>query len=182
MRLLFASIILATLSSPLLAQHSHHGSHSPSPSPAGSPYAEFRTRTIKTLSAQQIDDLRAGRGMGLALAAELNSYPGPMHVLEHEQALGLTAGQKTSLNALMVSMRADAIKAGQAMIESESALDRLFADGKANNDALNSAVFRAAQAAGEVRLVHLRTHILVKKDLTPEQITTYNRLRGYVGP
>ncbi len=120
--------------------------------------------------------------MGLALAAELNSYPGPMHVLEHEQALGLTAGQKTSLNALMVSMRADAIKAGQAMIESESALDRLFADGKANNDALNSAVFRAAQAAGEVRLVHLRTHILVKKDLTPEQITTYNRLRGYVGP
>src|SRR5262249_38796943 len=26
-------------------------------------------------------DLRAGRGMGLALVAELNGYPGPMHVL-----------------------------------------------------------------------------------------------------
>jgi hypothetical protein len=34
-------------------------------------------RDIKTLSNQQIADLRAGRGMGLALAAELNGYAGP---------------------------------------------------------------------------------------------------------
>jgi hypothetical protein len=50
--------------------------------PAQSPYAGMQTRPIKALSAQQIDDLKAGRGMGLALAAELNGYPGPSHVLE----------------------------------------------------------------------------------------------------
>jgi hypothetical protein len=36
------------------------------------PYAGMQTRPIKALSDQQIADLRAGRGMGLALAAELN--------------------------------------------------------------------------------------------------------------
>jgi hypothetical protein len=35
------------------------------------PYAGFEQRPIKALSTQQIDDLRHGRGMGLALAAEL---------------------------------------------------------------------------------------------------------------
>lgn len=43
------------------------------------PYAGMERRPIKALSQQQIDDLRAGRGMGLALAAELNGYPGPSH-------------------------------------------------------------------------------------------------------
>ena len=46
------------------------------------PYAGLQARPVKALSDQQIADLRAGRGMGLALAAELNGYPGPMHVLE----------------------------------------------------------------------------------------------------
>src|SRR4051812_36526408 len=49
---------------------------------SGQPYAGLEQRPIKALSQQQADDLRTGRGMGLALAAELNGYPGPSHVLE----------------------------------------------------------------------------------------------------
>jgi hypothetical protein len=49
---------------------------------AQSPYSGMQTRSIKALSEQQVADLTAGRGMGLALAAELNGYPGPFHVLE----------------------------------------------------------------------------------------------------
>ncbi|HEY0442316.1 MAG TPA: hypothetical protein VGD36_19780, partial [Xanthobacteraceae bacterium] len=41
------------------------------------PYAGLEARPVKALS-EQIADLRAGRGMGLALAAELNGYPGPL--------------------------------------------------------------------------------------------------------
>ena len=37
---------------------------------AQTPYAGMQTRPIKALSEQQIADLSAGRGMGLALAAE----------------------------------------------------------------------------------------------------------------
>jgi hypothetical protein len=49
---------------------------------AQSPYTGMETRSIKSLSNEQVADLREGRGMGLALAAELNGYPGPAHVLE----------------------------------------------------------------------------------------------------
>ena len=41
---------------------------------AQQPYAGFELRSIKALSDQQVADLKAGRGMGLALAAELNGY------------------------------------------------------------------------------------------------------------
>lgn len=43
----------------------------------GTPYAGMQSRPIKALSDKQVSDLRAGRGMGLALAAELNGYLGP---------------------------------------------------------------------------------------------------------
>jgi hypothetical protein len=53
-RALLAFLFIAVLSDPVVAQHS-------------GPYAGFEQRPIKSLSAQQIEDLRRGRGMGLAL-------------------------------------------------------------------------------------------------------------------
>ena len=44
---------------------------------AQTPYAGMQKRPIKALSEQQVADLGAGRGMGLALAAELNAIPAP---------------------------------------------------------------------------------------------------------
>jgi hypothetical protein len=64
---------------------------------AQSPYAGMQTRPVKALSEQQVSDLRAGRGMGLALAAELNGYPGPMHVLELADRLDLSADQRAKV-------------------------------------------------------------------------------------
>jgi len=58
---------------------------------AQTPYAGMQTRPIKALSEQQVADLGAGRGTGLALAAELNGYPGPSHVLELADKLDLSA-------------------------------------------------------------------------------------------
>src|SRR6476659_5183547 len=64
------------------------------------PYAGLQNRPIKTLSDQQIADLNAGRGMGLALAAELNGYPGPIHTIELEDKLHLSPAQVAQLRAL----------------------------------------------------------------------------------
>jgi hypothetical protein len=58
----------------------------------------MQTRPIKALSEQQVADLQAGRGMGLALPAELNGYPGPAHVLELADKLGLSADQRASVH------------------------------------------------------------------------------------
>ena len=61
---------------------------------------ECRPRSIKALSEQQVNELGAGRGMGLALAAELNGYPGPSHVLELADKLELSADQRAKVQRL----------------------------------------------------------------------------------
>ncbi|MEO8319793.1 MAG: hypothetical protein ABI561_15865 [Bradyrhizobium sp.] len=58
---------------------------------AQSPYAGMQDRPVKALSEQQVADLKAGRGMGLALPAELNGYPGPSHLLELADRLNLSS-------------------------------------------------------------------------------------------
>jgi hypothetical protein len=76
------------------------------------PYKGMETRSIKALSDQQIADLKNGRGMGLALSAELNGYPGPIHVLELSDQLGLSADQKSRIENLFESMKAEAVPVG----------------------------------------------------------------------
>ena len=86
----------------------------PASSQSQSPYVGFQDRPIKSLSDQQIGDLRAGRGMGLALAAELNGYPGPAHVLELASSLQLMEQQRTKVEVLFAAMKAEAIPLGQS--------------------------------------------------------------------
>src|SRR4051794_26061952 len=87
------------------------------------PYAGMQTRAIKALSDQQIADLKAGRGMGFALAAELNGFPGPIHVLEFGDALALTPDQRTRVQALIDDMKAEARPLGEQLIAQEADLD-----------------------------------------------------------
>ncbi len=143
------------------------------------PYAGFQKREIKALSPEQIADLRAGRGVGLALAAEMNGHPGPMHVLEHAERLQLTSDQRQTMDALMQGMRRDAIAAGEALIVAEAELDRLFASATIDDARLAAQIRTVSHAQGEVRRIHLATHIATRAALTVEQIALYGQLRGY---
>ena len=87
----------------------------------------MQQRDIKALSEQQFANLRAGKGMGLALAAELNGYPGPLHVLELADKLSLTPEQRQQVQLLYDTMLSEAIAAGERLIDSERALDAAFA-------------------------------------------------------
>ena len=87
------------------------------------PYGGLQSRTVKALSPQQIDDLKSGRGMGLALAAELNGYPGPLHVLELATPLALTEAQRQKMQDLIAAMKADTIPLGERLIAHEQELD-----------------------------------------------------------
>ena len=154
----------------------------PDPAPAAdSPYAGQETRVIKALSPQEIDDLRAGRGMGYAKAAELNSYPGPLHVLEHADALALTSGQREAVQASRERMLARAVPLGEALLAREAALEAAFAEGDVDPERLARLVQDAADAEAELRTVHLAAHLETKALLTPEQVRHYDALRGYSG-
>ena len=112
------------------------------------PYAGFQMRHIKALSDQQIADLRAGRGMGLALAAELNGYPGPAHVLQFADPMGLTEAQRTKVQALFDAMKAETVPLGHKLIAEEADLDRQFAGKTITEASLASAIQAIAKHAG----------------------------------
>ncbi|WP_368507600.1 hypothetical protein [Bradyrhizobium lupini] len=104
------------------------------------PYAGLEHRPIKALSQQQIDDLRVGRGMGLALAAELNGYPGPSHVLEFGDRLDLTADQRIRVQRLFDAMKQEAVPLGNKLVEQETELDRLFSARVVTSESLKAAL------------------------------------------
>src|SRR5256885_6759518 len=94
MRALLCAVILLLFGPAMAQEHRHGPGQSPGHPLGHSPYAGLENRATKALSEQQLVDLRAGRGMGLALAAELNGYPGPLHVLELGEQLMLSAEQR----------------------------------------------------------------------------------------
>lgn len=143
------------------------------------PYAGQQQRPIKALSHQQVQDYRAGKGMGFAKAAELNHYPGPRHVLDLADELQLTAGQRQASQELFNTMQAEAQPLGEQIVAAERRLEDLFADGLVDETNLRAAVQQVAQLQGEVRYAHLRTHLTQRALLTEQQVRHYDQLRGY---
>jgi hypothetical protein len=146
---------------------------------AQTPYAGMQTRPIKALSEQQVADLQAGRGMGLALAAELNGYPGPAHVLELADKLDLSPDQRAKVQELFASMKQEALPLGSKLIEQETDLDRQFADHAITPASLKSATAAIASTQGELRETHLKYHLSTIALLTEGQRQRYAELRGY---
>src|SRR3954465_8455815 len=127
--------------------------------PVPPPYAGRQQRAVKALSDQQVSDLRAGRGMGLALAAELNGYPGPLHVLELAEPLHLSHEQRRRMQQLFDAMKAEAIPLGEKLIEQEAALDREFVDRRVSPDTLARLTAQIGETQGELRAIHLKYHL-----------------------
>jgi hypothetical protein len=134
---------------------------------------------VKALSEQQTADLKAGRGMGLALPAELNGYPGPSHVLENADALGLSAEQRERTKGLFDAMKAEAVPVGERLIEQETKLDRLFADREITPSTLGAVTEEIGMTQGRLRQTHLKYHLAMMDVLSPAQLERYRELRGY---
>lgn len=180
---LIAGLLTATVA---LAQrpHQHHpaqpGTQTGSDvQPGVRPYADMVSRSIKALSDQQIADLRAGRGMSLALPAELNGYPGPSHALQLAAPLRLSNEQTLETRRLFGQMQVEAIGMGDRIIAAEVELDRLFKDRKATAATVAAATASVALAYGLLRAAHLQYHLEMIAVLTPVQVAKYNQLRGY---
>lgn len=144
-----------------------------------SPYTSLQDRGIKALSPDQIAGYEAGEGMGFALAAELNGYPGPKHVLELQDELSLTESQAHSTESIFVRMKESAEDLGHQIVEQEEELDRLFASHNVDAETLSAHVSQIADLEGRLRVTHLQAHLEMMSVLTHDQIRKYIGLRGY---
>ena len=146
---------------------------------AQTPYAGMQARPVKALSDTDVADLKAGRGMGLALPAELNGYPGPAHVLEHADALALTPEQRQRTKSLFEEMKAEAVPVGERLIAQETELDRLFAQRQITAASLRTATEEIGGTQARLRETHLKYHLAMMTVLTPAQVQKYRTVRGY---
>lgn len=167
-----AGLAALMVAAPLTAQEHDHQEHA-------TPYAGLESRAIKALSDDEVGGLLAGEGMGLALAAELNGWPGPRHVLELAADLGLTENQRVLVEAIQDRMLTRARELGARVVEQEQALDRRFAHGHVDQDVLDTLTGEIGRLQGELRAVHLGAHLETRAVLDEEQRQAYQRLRGY---
>lgn len=142
-------------------------------------YAGQEAREIKTLSAEDIAALKAGKGWGLAKAAELNGVPGPRHLLQMKDELGLNEDQVENITLLFKNMQAKAIELGHLLILSERRLNNAFYFGHINKIRLKKILDVNQMLRKKLRFVHLNTHLDTLKYVTRDQVSLYNQLRGY---
>ena len=171
LRLLLLSVLLSVF----------HGSGAGAAETHPSPYVGQDTRPIKSLSADDILELRRGGGWGLAKAAELNGMPGPAHLLELKDEIPLSPEQVAAISAIFEEMRARAIAEGERLIAGEQDLEKAFDAQTVTDQSLLTMLSEIGEARTALRYTHLTAHLKTLPTLTDEQIASYNALRGYAG-
>lgn len=144
-------------------------------------YAHLLDSPVRGLTPGEIQELKTGAGMRLALPAELNGYPGPKHVLDLANDLGLNASQRQAVQSLYDRTNQQARAAGEKVLESYRALDGWFRNGTGSADDLEQLVKTLGEREAQLRLVHLRAHVECRDLLTDHQVELYKDLRGYGG-
>ena len=157
------SIVALTLTASPGAQHDQH-------------HAASKTGPT-ALTAEQVQQLLNGEGMGLARPAELNGYPGPRHVLELKAELALTADQEKRVDAIRQQMLERAIALGKQIVHAETELDAAFTDGTLSERELENRTQAIARLQSDLRLAHLRAHLQTKPVLSGEQLKKYYEKR-----
>jgi Spy/CpxP family protein refolding chaperone len=106
-------------------------------------------------------------------------YPGPMHVLELADPLGLSAEQRAKMQELFAAMKAEAVPLGEQLIAQEADLDKQFADKTMTPARLEASTNAIGATTGALRRAHLKYHLSTLDMLTPAQAQRYAELRGY---
>ena len=134
-----------------------------------SKYIGQEYREIKSLSSEDLNELRNGRGWGLAKAAELNGVPGPAHLLEMKEEINLTEKQITQIELLYAEMKKQAIQLGLKLIKLERELNKAFANRTIDEKGLRDLLKQIAGVNKELRYVHLSTHLKTPDILSSSQ-------------
>jgi Spy/CpxP family protein refolding chaperone len=153
-----------------VAQHVH-----PAPAPTTASTA------TSSLSAAEVQQLLDGDGMGYAKAAELNGYPGPKHVLERAEPLGLTDDQRAQITAIRARMLSAAQRLGREIVDQERTLDEAFRSRSLDRRGVTARVAAIGALEAELRATHLAAHLESVTVLSAEQVKKYYELGSHGG-
>lgn len=160
--------------------HQHlHGKHDKK---GQSPYAGQQNRKLKAFPARVVQKLKKGSGMpfyGMAKAAELNSYPGPKHILDASDKMQLTDEQEVQIQTIFDEMHQQAILLGDSLLTVEQRIDDAFSSQSIKRGQLQQWVNQSAEIYGQLRFCHLQAHLKARNVLTEKQIEHYDKWRGY---
>jgi len=123
------------------------------------------------------EPLLNGEGNGMAAYAEMNGYPGPKHVLDLADKLGLTARQKHDVREIYDEMNTRARALGKMIVKIEEELHYAFSSGMVGAESVEDDAESIGKMRGSLRGVHLTAHLKTKGLLTPKQIEQYVALR-----
>jgi Spy/CpxP family protein refolding chaperone len=174
---LFALLLGIALGLNLDLSSSQEAENNPSPTPSA--YRALLASEIRGIDPQTIEGYLAGSGLGMALPAELNGYPGPRHVLELADDLEITPKQQRQVQHLFDQMQPQAIDLGKKILEAEAALEQAFRTETITEERLQQQLADIGRLEAQLRFIHLRTHLTTLDILSPHQVMVYNRLRGY---
>lgn len=117
--------------------------------------------------------------MGYALPAELNGYPGPKHVLELADQLGLNASQEEATSVVRAEMLVEAKAVGAQLLQAYRDLDAAFRNQTINAERLEELTQHIGELEATLRAVHMGAHLRMMMIMTHAQILEYAELRGY---
>lgn len=140
--------------------------------------AGHQGRGHEAMQAREFRNLQQGRGMRMGRVADVNGYPGPMHVLEHAEALELSQGQLERSQEIRNRVKTRAPELGGQIVDAEKRLEAMFADGTVNPARMDSLLLEIAELRAHLRSLHLTAHLDQAAVLTEEQITKYKELRA----
>lgn len=144
-----------------------------------SQYAGEEQRDIKSLSAEDVEQLEAGKGWGLAKAAELNGVPGPSHILDMASEISLDENQEEQIKVVFHEMEKSAIIKGKELVKKEAELNRRFSKNEFSISSLKELTEEIGKIRGELMYIHLEAHLRSASILSEQQVSLYNELRGY---
>jgi Spy/CpxP family protein refolding chaperone len=171
------NVVLAVALSglPAAAEQVHHDC----PQITGSNHARAAMNQ-SGVSDEQRSEYLNGEGMGLAKDAELNHYPGPRHVLDIADKLGLSPDQLAATRALFDDVHTKAQALGRQVLAREDELDALFREQHADADKVRQLTSEIASLQGQLRALHLTAHVRERALLSAEQVGRYDALRNHV--
>ena len=96
-----------------------------------------------------------------------------------KEEIDLSTQQIRAIEDIYQKMKHEAIALGLELIELERALNNHFANRTITDELLRQILQQIARVHRQLRYVHLSAHLDTPDILKSEQITLYNKLRGY---